>query len=135
MHLSITKTIHSPETSPFDSFHRLDSPNSNAKFFTQPSSEIKDDVQTTPIDEENLKMPLVFLPKTTNRDPWNNIASDILRSIHSEYSFAKKSNFGFKKQPKKNILKFVTEVTSPQLRISLEMHKTENSLKFVILFY
>ena len=53
--------------------------------------------------QENLEMPLIFLPKSPDNNPWNSIASDILRSIHSEYSFAKKSDFGFKtKQPKRN---------------------------------
>ncbi len=128
----ITKTNLSPEISLFDSFHHLDSPNSNVKFFHQPSSEIKEDVQPSPIDEENLKMPLVFLPKSTNKNLWNKIASDILRSIHSEYSFAKRSDFGFKKQSNKIIHKFETEVSSPKLRISLETQKKETSL---ILFF
>ena len=59
---------------------------------------------------DDLKMPLIFFPKHDNHDydnnnknnnMWNNIATDILRSIHSEHSFAKKSNFGFKQEKSK----------------------------------
>ena len=70
--------------------------------------------------EEKLKMPLIFFPKKSfNENLWNGIATDILRSIHSEHSFAKNSDFGLKK---KNLIKFsqatdkiTTESTKTQL--------------------
>ena len=101
----------SPQNSPYSSLHNLDSPNYHLKINQQAF-----DFAPQKVIIDDLKMPLVFLPKSNNNDLWNNIASDILRSIHSEYSFAKKSDFGFKKKEEKASLKkksekYITEVT------------------------
>ena len=69
--------------------------------------------------EEKLKMPLIFFPKQSfNENLWNGIATDILRSIHAEHSFAKTSDFGLKKQ---NLIKF-SQVTD---KITTESKKIQ----------
>lgn len=98
----------------YSSYDQLESPISQSKTI-QASFTFKE--TPDPVIENELKMPLVFLPQSSPNNIWNNIASDILRSIHSEYSFAKKSELKFEKKTKnlqceKTLEKFTTEPSS-----------------------
>ena len=93
----LTPKLSTAQSSPFDAYyHLMETPRSSFLKEKSSFSERKGS-NLIPIDLD-LKMPLIFLPKNSDNDLWKNIASDILRSIHSEYSFAKKSDFGVKKQ-------------------------------------
>lgn len=79
-------------------------PSNNVFIFKEPS----------PLPE-NFGMPLIILPNSNSQAPWRHIASDILRSIHSEYSFAKKTDFSFKKKPNlSQNTPILTDISSPK---------------------
>ena len=74
-------------------------------------------------------LPLVFLPSTRKVNYWNEIAYTILRSIHSQDSFTKTSQFTF---PRKKLLAPITKsptlppIDSPPLDTPLLSEKPIN---------
>lgn len=97
-------TLYSPAYSSLD---QIESPISQSKVIHANFIENSKD------PEENIHMPLVLLPKTSFKTVWDNLASDILRSIHSEYSFAKKSELDFKS--KKQNMNTVSQVLKEKM--------------------
>lgn len=100
----------------YSSYEQIESPISQSKTI-QASFTFKETPDFVIQQENELKMPLVFFPQSSQKNIWTNIASDILRSIHSEYSFAKKSELKFEKKTKnvhieKKMEKFTTEPSS-----------------------
>ena len=94
----IKTSIIAPSLTPDETLIQDSSPRSSLLKYPQHEKFSFKEQVPMPLEEKNLKMPLIFLPKTSNTNLWNNIAVDILRSIHSEYTFAKKSDFSFKKK-------------------------------------
>ena len=75
-------------------------------------------------------LPLVFFPSSRQKNLWNEIAYTILRSIHSEDSFAKTSRLNFRKN---KLLEFHAFQNPPILDSSMQLKtflETKNEDKF-----
>lgn len=83
------------------------------------------------IANPSLSLPLVFFPPSRHKNLWNEIAYTILRSIHSEDSFAKTSQLNFRR---KKLLEPFPTFQSPHILDSSTQGKpileTKNDDKF-----